>query len=99
MFNYPVRGYPDNPHWLGLLISTTDEPTNQILKLFGRQKYPGASQYDYYATINVGLEQIKVKIDQKKELFDDDIVLIDEINKSYKVKLNKNDDFSYNPYF
>jgi hypothetical protein len=99
MFNHPVRGYPDNPHWLGLLISTDDDQTNKIIKLFGRQKYPGSAQYDYYATINMGFDQIKVKIDRKKELYDDDIVEIGEINKTYKVKLNKNDDFSYNPYF
>jgi hypothetical protein len=99
MFNYPVRGYPDNPRWLGLLISTDDDHSNKIIKLFGRQRYPRSEQYEYYAMINIGLDQIKVHIDRKKELYDDDEVHIPELNKKYKVKLNKDEDSYYNPYF
>jgi hypothetical protein len=99
MYNHPVRGYPDNPRWLGLLISEEDDNSNKILKLFGRQKYPGSSHYEYYTMINMGFDQIKVHIHGKKELYDDDVVNVSELNKNYKVKLNKNDDNSYNPYF
>ena len=99
MFNYPVRGYPDNPRWLGLLICEEEDHTNKILKLFGRQKYPGSSHYEYYTMINMGFDQIKVHIKRRQELYDDDVVNIPELNKMYKVKLNKDDDNSYNPYF
>lgn len=99
MFNYPVRGYPDNPRWLGLLICEEDDHSNKILKLFGRQKYPRSSHYEYYTMINMGFDQIKVHIKRRQELYDDDEVHVPEINKKYKVKLNKDDDNSYNPYF
>ncbi len=104
MFNFPVNGYPDNPRWLGLLISNDDskddtKDINKILKLFGRQRYPGSGQYEYYTMINVGLDQIKVHIHRKKELYDDDEVTVKELNRKYKVQLNKNDDSYYNPYF
>lgn len=98
MFNYPVRGYPDNPRWMGILISEDNDP-NKILKLFGRQRYPNSNQYEYYTMINMGFDQIKVHIDRKKELYNDDEVTVSELNKKYKVKLNKDDDSYYNPYF
>jgi len=112
MFNYPVRGYPDNPRWLGILVSDDDhskcadgkcsfekDKDNKILKLFGRQKFPGSNQYDYYTMLNSGNDQIKVRLHHKKELYDDDHVHVSELGKKYKVKLNQNDDDYYNPYF
>src|SRR5574344_1412649 len=55
---YPTRGYPDNYHLLGTLISIDNnkdynklEQDNQIINLFGRQKYPGSSEYEYYTMI------------------------------------------------
>lgn len=99
MFNYPVRGDPDNPRWLGLLIGEGDNDPNKIIKLFGRQKYPGSDHYEYYTMINMGFDQIKVHIHQRKELYDGDEVMVHELNKKYRVKLNKNDDMAYNPYF
>lgn len=99
MFNYPVRGDPDNPRWLGLLIYDGDDQSNKILKLFGRQKYPKSDHYQYYTMINMGLDQVKVHIRHRKELYDDDEVKIPELNRTYRVKLNKDDDMAYNPYF
>lgn len=110
MFNYPVRGYPDNPRWLGILISDDDhslctdgkclhDKDNKILKLFGRQQYPGSNQYDYYTMLNIGHDQVKVRLHHKKELYDDDDVHVHELGRKYKVQLNKNDDLIYNPYF
>ena len=102
LFNYPTHGYPDNPHWLGLLIAEDnvekDNP-NKIIKLFGRQKYPSSTQYDYYAMINVAYDQIKIHIHRKRELFDGDQVFIPELHMKFVVKLNKDDDYQYNPYF
>ena len=102
MFNYPVRGDPDNPRWLGILINSDEsesESANKIIKLFGRQKYPNSSHYEYYTTINMGFDQIKVHLRRRKELYDDDEVIVPELGKTYKVKLNKDDDNNYNPYF
>lgn len=95
MFNHPVRGYPDNPRWLGILINDQDTSDNKILKLFGRQKYPRSEQYEYYTMINMGFDQIKVHIKRRKELYDHDTVSIPELGKSYTVKLNKDDEYQY----
>ena len=78
MFNYPVRGDPDTPRWLGILInpvdikpqnnSSTPDSDNRIIKLFGRQKYPSSTNYEYYATINMGNDQIKLHLPKHREL-------------------------------
>ena len=44
LINIPTRGYPDNYQNLGIMVRKNDE---RILKLFGRQKFPGSSQYEY----------------------------------------------------
>lgn len=98
-FGERVRGEPDNPRWMGLLISEDNEQTNKIIKLFGRQKYPKSSQYEYYAMINVDYDQIKLSLNNTKELYDGDNVEIPELSKKYKVKLNKNDENNYYPFF
>jgi hypothetical protein len=99
LFNYPVRGYHDTPRWLGLLINDTDTTDNKIIKLFGRQKYPKSNQYEYYAIVNMGMDKIKIHLTNEKELNDSDPVDIHELGKTYYVKLNKNDDFGYDPHY
>jgi len=47
----------------------------------------------------MGFDQIKVHLRRRKELYDDDEVIVPELGKTYKVKLNKDDDNNYNPYF
>lgn len=99
MFNYPTLGYPDNYRWMGLLIDehATDEK-NKVLRLFGRQKYPRSNEYQYYTMINMGHDQIKVHIPKKRELYDHDTVTVDELGKTFEVKLNKDDDMRYVPF-
>jgi hypothetical protein len=46
----------------------------------------------------MGMDKIKIHIDHTKELYDNDNVEIKELGKIYYVKLNKNDDYEYNPY-
>lgn len=77
-----------------------DKDENKIVKLFGRQKYPNSTEYEYYVIINTGFnDNIKYSLeDQRKELFDGDSVFIDILQKTYKVKLLKNRIFEYNPY-
>ena len=71
----PTRGYPDNFQQLGILvIKDNSSSDNKILRLFGRQEYPGSNRYEYYTAINSGHDQVKVPLDIKRgvELYDDD---------------------------
>ena len=99
----PSRGYPDNFTQFGVLIKEKGKPGkgNRILRLFGRQEYPGSHKYEYYTAINSGLDQIKVPIDnnRKTELYDDDIVYIKELDSYYKVNLHKLNQPRYSPYY
>ena len=47
IINIPSRGLPDNYHSIGVLARIEDE---KILQLFGRQKYMGSNQWEYYVT-------------------------------------------------
>lgn len=96
----PTRGYPDNFHQLGILVLEGSESSdNKILRLFGRQEYPGSNKYEYYTAINSGHDQVKVPLDVKRgqELYDDDIVTISELSSDFKVKLHKYDAPKYYP--
>lgn len=103
---YPTRGYPDNYHLLGTLISIDNnkdynklEQDNQIINLFGRQKYPGSSECEYYTMLSTGNNNTKIPLkDQIRELFTDDEVFIKELNKTYKVNLYPNEELKYNPF-
>lgn len=102
---YATRGYPDNYHIMGTLTTNNDideynklNQDNRILSLFGRQKYPGSNEYEYYTMLSTGNVMTKVNIDNNKELFNDDEVFIKEINKTYKVNLYKNEEMKYNPF-
>ena len=103
---YPTRGYPDNYHLLGTLISIDNnkdynklKQDNQIINLFGRQKYPGSSEYEYYTMLSTGNNNTKIPLkDQIRDLFTDDEVFIKELNKTYKVNLYPNEELKYNPF-
>ncbi len=97
-----TRGYPDSFIQLGVLVRELDSDfsqDNRILRLFGRQEYPGSNKYDYYTGINSGNDQIKVPLNvkRKKELYDGDTVYVKELNNSYKVQLHKYDAPKYYP--
>ena len=74
---------------------------NQILKLFGREKFPNSTEYEYYVMINTGYnDNIKYFLENvRKELYDGDNVYIDILKAKYRVKLMKERIFEYNPYF
>jgi hypothetical protein len=115
-FNYPTRGFTDSFSLMGYLIEKDKhhvkqeahqeahyekkDKENRIVKLFGRQKYPNSTEYEYYVTINTGYnDNIKYSLEnQRKELYDGDSVFIDILHKNYRVKLLKNRIFEYNPY-
>ena len=84
--------------------SETTDRNNKLLKLFGRQRYPNSTTWDYYVqayTSGVSGDTIKISLDKdkyRKELYDDDNVYIKELGMKYNVKLNRDDVFTYNPY-
>jgi hypothetical protein len=47
LLSYPTRGSPDTFRMIAYLVNNTDK--RDTWKLFGRQKYPGSSQGEYYA--------------------------------------------------
>ena len=100
MIDIPTRGYPDNYRQVGILIQEGEGTgDNKILRLFGRQEFPGSNRYEYYTAINSGNDQIKVELNNNrgKELYDDDLVNVSELGKEYKVKMHKYDAPKYYP--
>lgn len=68
----PTRGSPDTYRMVGYLVNGKDKGDNW--KLFGRQKYPGSSQGEYYA----------VSMDDKK--FDMKITIKDDMMPKDKIR-------------
>lgn len=101
----PTRGYPDNYNQYGVLIREHDHDNkdtnnqNQIIRLFGRQTYPGSDRYEYYTMITSGNDLIKIPIHNRRrnELYDDDTIYIRELNGKYRVQLYKYDAPRYYP--
>jgi len=97
----PTRGYPDNFTQVGVLVKKGDpneNKNNKIIRLFGRQEYPGSYKYEYYTMINSGHDQIKIPVHtRRKELYDGDTVKIKELNDKYEVQLHKFDAPKYYP--
>jgi hypothetical protein len=96
----PTRGQPDNYHFYGNMIRQSDE---KIVKLFGRQIYPGSNQYEYYgiSTINNADIKIPIKIQNDKEIYDGDeidIEFLDPSKGTFKLYMNEYDRPRYNPF-
>ena len=101
IINIPTRGFPDNYQSVGVLVRREDE---KILQLFGRQKYMGSTQWEYYVT---GMDRygfpnkMPIKVKGDKELFDKDKIELDWLDKSkgeFEVNLYNFDVPRYNPY-
>lgn len=101
MIDIPTRGYPDSYSQLGTLVMECDNDCNsdnKILRLFGRQEYPGSYTYEYYTMINSGNDRIKVPIGRRRrELSDGDRVDVQELNRCYIVRLHRFDAPRYYP--
>lgn len=100
IIDIPTRGYPDNFSQFGTLVQKhgKDDGYNHIIRLFGRQIYPGSHRYEYYTMINSGNDQIKIPLRTKnKELFDGDEVYIKELKDYYEVQLHNFDAPKYYP--
>jgi hypothetical protein len=97
----PTRGQPDNYHHFGNMIRQSDE---KIVKLFGRQIYPGSTQYEFYGitTDGNGAEiKIPIKTVHDKEIYDGDEIDIEFLDLSkgkFKLYMNEYDRPRYNPF-
>lgn len=99
LINIPTRGYPDNYQQLGMLIRKSDE---KLLKLFGRQTYPGSNKYEYYVVDSNSNTDNKVplKVSSDKELYDNekiDIPWLDSSRGNFDVKIFDYNAPRYNP--
>jgi hypothetical protein len=101
IINIPSRGLPDNYQSVGVLARIQDE---KILQLFGRQKYMGSNQWEYYVT---GMDRygfpnkMPIKVKGDKELYDKDKIDLDWLDKSkgkFEVNLYNFDVPRYNPF-
>ena len=101
IINIPSRGLPDNYHSVGVLVRKADE---KVLQLFGRQKYAGSNQWEYYVS---GMDRygfpnkMPIKVRGDKELTDKYNISLDWLDKSkgnFEVNLYDFDVPRYNPF-
>ena len=100
IINVPTRGLPDNYHQIGLLLRTN---TETAFKLFGRQKYPGSNQWEYYVQGVMANNDVKIPINIRgdREIEDGQTIIVpgtDHSKGGFKVKLYNFDLPRYNPY-
>ena len=97
----PTRGYPSSFKKMGTLIdedAPNDDPYKFMI-LVGRQKYPGSNWYDYYVTENRTDSPLKFDIQNiHKEFMSDDELKVKELKKTYKINIDRNLGFDYNPF-
>ncbi len=99
MINIPTRGYPDNYQQMGILVRKNDE---KLLKLFGRQTYPGSSKYEYYVVDSYSNSDNKIplNVNGDRELNDKekiDIPWLDSSRGEFDVKIFDYNAPRYNP--
>lgn len=110
LIDYPTRGYPDNYTQYGILKRISHRPTSEhehehsdqsnnfIIRLFGRQEFPGSNKFEYYTMINNGFDQIKIPIySRKQELYDGDEIFLKELDSKYIILLYDYDEPKYYP--
>ncbi len=98
LINIPTRGYPDNYHNIGILVRKNDE---KILKLFGRQKFPGSNQWEYYVVNSDKYDKIPLEIPGNKELSNGDVIglpWLDQSKGKFEIRIFDYDVPRYNPY-
>jgi hypothetical protein len=100
IINVPTRGLPDNYHQVGLLFRNN---TETAFKLFGRQKFPGSNQWEYFAQGVMSNNDIKIPITVRgdREIEDGQVIVVpgtDNSKGGFRVKLYNYDLPRYNPY-
>jgi hypothetical protein len=100
MINFPTRGLPDNYHQVGLLFRNN---TETAFKLFGRQKFPGSNQWEYFVQAVMSNNDVKIPITIRgdREIENGQVIVVpgtDNSKGGFKVKLYNYDLPRYNPY-
>ena len=74
-FRYPTRGYPPPYQMKGYLVD--DNNPGNILSIFGRPKYLGSNQYQYYVSKrDLNNNEIKIDIPNNREIYNGETVKI-----------------------
>lgn len=101
VINIPSRGSPDNFQTVGVLARKADE---KILQLFGRQKFPGSNQWEYYVAgmdRNGFPNKMPIKVRGDREIEDKQQINVEWLDKSkgaFEVNLYDYNVPRYNPY-
>ena len=99
--NIPTRGLPENYSALGALTRKSDE---KVLQLFGRQKFPGSNQWEYYVSgaDTYGFpNKMPISIKGDREIEDKQKIQVPWLDKDkgdFEVNLFNYDVPRYNPY-
>lgn len=98
--NIPTRGFPEDYQLKGLLLR---DNTETAYNLFGRQKFPGSTQYEYYIIANMDRNHVKIplKMNGDKEIEDGKSINVpgtNQNNGSFIVKLYDYNVPRYIPY-
>lgn len=94
--NIETKGAIPNYDQIGFIFNET---SNERLPLFGRPKYIGSSQWEYYAK-DGSRNRIPLPIDNgnDKELYDDDTITIKGVEGEHTVNLYDMEKIRYIPY-
>jgi hypothetical protein len=84
--NIPTRGYPTNYQLVGILYNNN---IDIAYNLYGRQTYLGSNEYEYYIHAIINNNDIKIPLDIKKEIYDNQEI---NLNKSIKNNILNNND-------
>ena len=101
LINQPTRGFPDNYSPLGVLVRKDDE---KVLQLYGRQKYPGSNEWEYYVAGNDPSSfpnKMPIQRKNNREIMDKDKIKIQWLDPSkgeFEVNLYNYDVPRYDPY-
>jgi len=90
---------------LDRLIEQSPNIPLEIVKLFGRETYPGSNKYEYYGLTsdNTGGSEVKIpiKVNRDSELYDKDeidIEFLDSSKGNFILYMNEYDQPRYNPF-
>ena len=98
-FQQRTRGEPDEYQLVGLLYNNK---INKNYQLFGRRKYPGAYEWEYYILGKDagGLEyKFPLTLKNQAELLDKTTINIPIDSNPYEVSIYNYDYYRYNPYY
>tara|TARA_B110000208_G_scaffold178123_1_gene225861 strand:+ start:961 stop:1623 length:663 start_codon:yes stop_codon:yes gene_type:complete len=101
--NIPTRGEPDQFQQVGFLVNKHNK--NNLMPLFGRQTYPGSSNWNYYTNNEDNIKQPIIHnnnncMDLKgcSEVYGNDHIRLQGNNKQYKVEKYNYTQPRYIPY-